>query len=99
MVRQRAQKLLFTVYVRCRPTDQLLSAGVFISILLASANGVKVVAGLGRGARRALDLPLIDATFGFTIEANLLESFTGQGLFKGEEAALASRKIEQSARS
>lgn len=39
---------------------------------------------------------LIDGTFGFTIEANLLESFTGQGLLKGEEGALATGKIKPS---
>lgn len=36
----------------------------------------------------AADHLLIDGTFGFTIEANLLESFTGQGLLKGEEGGL-----------
>lgn len=62
------------------------------------SNPVRVVAGLHCvHGRRALDRLLIDATFGFTIEANLFESFTGQGLFKGEEAAPASRKIEPSA--
>lgn len=45
----------------------------------------------------AVDRPLIDATFSFTIEANLLESFTGQGPSKGEEGAPAIRKIEPSA--
>lgn len=99
MVRRRAQKLLFTVHVRCRHTGQPLTADIFISIPLAAgrSNPVKVAADLRRGARRALDRPLIDATFGSTIEANLLESFTGQGLFKGEEAAPASGKIEPSA--
>lgn len=86
-----------------RQTGQPLTAGVFISILLAAglSNPVKVAASLCRGAQRALDRPLIDATFGFTIKAKgaMLESFTGQGLFKGEEAAPASRKIESSAHS
>lgn len=84
--------------MHCRQAGQPFTAGVFISILLSagSSNPVKVAASLRRGAQRALDRPLIDATFGFTIEANLLESFTGQGLFKGEEAAPASRKIEPS---
>lgn len=39
---------------------------------------------------------LIDGTFGFTIEANLLESFTGQRLLKGEEGASATGKIKPS---
>lgn len=57
--------------------------------------------GLRRRARGAADRPLIEATFGFTIEANLLESFTGQGLCKGEGGggAPAIRKIEPSAHS
>lgn len=32
----------------------------------------------------AVERLFIDGTFGFTIEANLLESFTGQRLLKGE---------------
>lgn len=41
----------------------------------------------------AVERLFIDGTFGFTIEANLLESFTGQRLPKGEEGALATTKI------
>lgn len=40
----------------------------------------------------AADHLLIDGTFGFTIEANLLESFTGQGLLKGEKGGLGHPK-------
>lgn len=40
--------------------------------------------------------PLIDGTFGSTIAANLLESFTGQGLCSGKEGALATGKIKPS---
>lgn len=39
---------------------------------------------------------LIDGTFGSTIAANLLESFTGQGLCRGNEGALATWTIKLS---
>lgn len=40
--------------------------------------------------------PRIDGTFGSTIAANLLESFTGQRLCRGKEGTLATRKIKPS---
>lgn len=47
------------------------------------------MASLSHHTLDAAEQPLIDATFGSTIEANLLESFTGQRLLKDEEAAWA----------
>lgn len=38
--------------------------------------------------------PLTDGTFGSTIAANLLESFTGQRLCRGKEGASATEKIK-----
>lgn len=40
--------------------------------------------------------PPIDGTFGSTIAANLLESFTGQGLCRDREGTLDTGKIKSS---
>lgn len=71
-----------------------LSACFLLRVNLIPSKLCRPAPGLRRRTRGAADRPLIDATFGFTIEANLLESFTGQGLFKGEEGAPAISKIK-----
>lgn len=78
---------MFLRFIPCHPTQKVnsITSGVFALLPLVCHHT------LGSSKRN-----LIDSTFGSTIAANLLESFTGQELCRGKGDTSAIGKIKPS---